>query len=361
MTENLQHSKERKTDLLDKRHQQRLKHLKNIQTIKTSEASEVEGIQYFESVFDEKIREIELNLQNIQPTKCGGDNGNADINLAQDFDKIATSTLELQKYLSNSTFFLSDYKIKMCQRVINELMQKFEEKKTKLIPKKKFGFKKSKVVTAPATITAHLDEKFNLKSNMATKDAVDKGKIDLNKFEWTVSNRTREIITLEDSETNNNDLTLSDMQDCIIKINGHPGSLQISNIKNCILLCGPVSRSIFADNCINCRFAFACQQLRLHTSNSCEIYMYVSCRAIIEDTNRIAVAPYNYKYPQIEEDFSKANLDLTKNNWEDIADFNWLSRDKQSPNWSFLDNDLTITNWEKVCEEFINRKIVSNN
>jgi tubulin-specific chaperone C len=353
--------RERKTELLDKRHQQRLKHLKNVQTLKNSEAATVEGIEYFETMFDTKIREIEFSLLNVQsPSECNGDK--VQLSLAQNFEVISLSVLELQKYLSNSTFFLSDYKIKMCQQLINELLQKVEDKKTKLIPKKKFGFKKLKT---PATINVHMNEKFAWKASNGghhpvTKDLADNpSRIDLNKFEWTVSDRIKEIVTLEPDETNGKDVTLSNLQDCVIKINGHPGSLQISNIKNSLVLCGPVSRSIFADNCANCKFAFACQQLRLHTSQACEIYLYVSCRAIIEDSNRIVVAPFNFKYPGIDDDFNRANLELAKNNWADIADFNWLSRDKQSPNWSFMHNDKAITNWDKACEEFINRKIVA--
>jgi tubulin-specific chaperone C len=358
MDETVPNLRERKTELLDKRNQQRLKHLKNVQTIKNSEAAMAEGIEYFETMFDTKIREIEFSLLNVQAsTECGGNK----VELAQNFDAIGMSVLELQRYLSSSTFFLSDYKIKMCQQMVNELLQRVEDKKAKLIPKKKFGFKKAK---APATINVHVNEKFARKTTNGgllpvTKDSADSPtRIDLNKFEWTVADRTREIVTLEPDETNGKDVTLANLQDCVVKINGHPGSLQISNIKNSLLLCGPVARSVFADNCANCKFAFACQQLRLHTSQGCDIYLYVSCRAIIEDSSRIVVAPYNFKYPGIDEDFSRANLELAKNNWADVADFNWLSRDKQSPNWSFMHNDEAITNWDKTCEEFINRKIV---
>lgn len=119
----------------------------------------------------------------------------------------------------------------------------------------------------------------------------------------------------------------------------------MNNLKHCIVLSGPVGTSIFIENCENCKFLLACQQLRLHSSKRCDIYLHVTSRAIIEDSNCIQFAPYHLFYDQCENDFHKAGLDLNINHWNTIDDFNWLATDKKSPNWDLLDEKNRIVDW----------------
>jgi len=138
----------------------------------------------------------------------------------------------------------------------------------------------------------------------------------------------------------------------LIEIRGHAGSLQISNASNCTFLCGPISRSLFALNCYNCTFVAACQQLRLHSSKECQLWLHVTCRAIIEDCNLIQIGEYNYNYSGIDIDFAKAGLDVKINNYRDIADFNWLSPDQPSPNWTLISEKELSNNWYELKEKF---------
>jgi len=54
-------------------------------------------------------------------------------------------------------------------------------------------------------------------------------------------------------------------------------------------------------------------------------------------------------YARLDEDFHKAGLDLTRNNWSAVDDFNWLAADKQSPNWSVMNEDARIASWSENC------------
>ena len=240
------------------------------------------------------------------------------------------------RYFSSSTIFLSDYKIKSCQNNINQLIIKAEDTKTRLIPKKKFGFSKkaTKVIEKSAPVI--------VATNRTTK-----------MFEWTVAKKTGTIINLLPEETNNQDITLSDLSNCVIEIKGHLGSLQLSNITNCVVMCGPVARSVFIENSVNCKFAFTCQQLRLHSSRNCDIYLHVTSRAIIEDSVDIFVTPNNFSYAEYLDDMLSAGLDANCNNWMNIGDFNWLSSDEPSPNWHVLQDINKIKDWRQFKEEFI--------
>lgn len=294
------------------------------------EKSELEGVDYFDSIFDKKVLEIGNRLDLLEPSSDY-------MKIQEEFTSIAKDLQELQRYFTSSTIFLSDHKIQRCQNIINQLVTKSDDTKARLVPKKKFGFKNKSVVVQPKVETK----------------VVGIDKIAHKEFLWTEAEKRNQLIQLEPEKTNKQDLTLKGMENCVIIIKGHPGSLQMTKMKNCLILCGPVSRSVFADYCENCTFAFTCQQLRLHSSTSCSIFMFVTSRAIIEDCKEIHMAPLcNYSYDGYDYDMKESGLDGSVNNWENIGDFNWLSTDMQSPNWSRIEEQQRITDWEEFTENF---------
>lgn len=294
------------------------------------EKSELEGVDYFESVFDKKVAETGSRLNTLEPSDDS-------VIIQEEFTLIARDLQELQRYFTSSTIFLSDHKIQRSQNIINQLVTKLEETKARLVPKKKFGFKNKSAVVQAKTET---------KVDGVVKEVTRK------EFLWTETKKNHQLIELDGEKSNDQDLTFKEMENCVIIIKGHPGSLQMSKMKNCLVLCGPVARSIFADNCENCTFAFTCQQLRLHSSSSCHIYMLVTSRAIIEDCKEIHFATSTYTYGGYEDDLQQSGLDGSINNWENIGDFNWLSTDVQSPNWSRIDDNQKIEDWSEFTKEF---------
>lgn len=335
-------TRDKLADQLAKRHRERqqqlnVKHQANEQNLAVNES-----FDYFQQTFREHVAAIEESIAKLKP-------GNR-TQLAQDINKICEAIQNLQSYLTASTFFLPNYTIKAYQQTVNELKTRIESAKDKLLTKKKFGFR-SKVESTPKVSN---NDSVDSVPSQSTRPAESSHRID-----WTVQNQKNQEIVLTAAETNDKDITISTVDSCLIIIFGHPGSLQLSALTNCVILCGPIARSLFADNCTNCKFAFGCQQLRLHSSQHCDLYMHVTSRAIIEDCNHINVAPFNYTYDNIDDDFVKAGLDLNKNNWENVADFNWLSTDVKSPNWNPIAIDERITNWIEHSNGF-RHKILSN-
>lgn len=335
-------SREKIADQLEKRHRERLEQVTAKHELNKQNVAVNESLDYFQETFRHHVSSIENGLANLKP--------NTDrIKLTQDVHSIQEDIQNLQNYLTASTFFLSNYTIKTCQTVLNELRGRIEATKDRLLAKKKFNFRsKTEASTSkPTVVDAALTKPVAAPTATAQDD-----------FEWTVQNREHEEITLVPDETNNVDITVSKLDSCLLRISGYPSSLQLSHLTNCVILCGPISRSLFADNCTNCKFVFGCQQLRLHSSHHCDLYMHVTCRAIIEDCNNINVAPYNYNYANLDDDFVKAGLDITKNNWDNVADFNWLSTDMESPNWHQIAPDQRISCWNEHLNEF-RQKILS--
>lgn len=337
MGDQLKSNKEKVTELLEKRHKERQKYNANIHDIRKKNAPESEAVDYFESIFDKKINDLENELNSLQSDEAKS--------LAAVFNQINKNIQDLQKYLSNSTIFLTDYKIKKCQHAINLITMKSDKLKNILVPKKKFGFNKK----SAAPIIQTPDNKL-----IKEKDSKNENIQKQQQFEWTISNECNKMFLLEENAVNNSDITISNLTNCVVQLHGHLDSLHMSCLTNCTILCGPVSRSVFADNCTGCKFTFACQQMRLHSSRSCDIYLHVTCRAIIEDCSDILFAPYNYIYPELNIDFIKAGLDKDVNNWRDIGDFNWLSPDKPSPNWRKMSECKYIWDWTSFLDDIRN-------
>ncbi|XP_031617301.1 tubulin-specific chaperone C [Contarinia nasturtii] len=335
--------KEKIADQLDKRNRERQELVNAKHELQQQNNASNESLDYFQETFRAQVTTIEDALANLKPS-------NDRIKLTQDINNIHEDIQSLQNYLTASTFFLSNYTIKACQSILNDLKARIEVTKDKLLAKKKFNFR-SKVdaaSTSRSTTTVDAAPSKQQPTASTVNDA----------FQWTLQNRQNAEIVLVPDDTNNKDITVSTLDSCLLKIFGHPALLQLSHLTNCVILCGPVSRSIFVDNCTNCKFVFSCQQIRLHTSHHCDLYVHVTGRTIIEDCNNINVAPYNYSYTNIDDDFVKAGLDTTKNNWENVGDFNWLSKDIQSPNWQHIAPEQRISCWTDYLTDF-RQKILS--
>ncbi|XP_064540854.1 tubulin-specific chaperone C [Drosophila montana] len=328
-------------DRLNKRNKDRQNYLDVKLEQRSKECAQNEGVDYFAQSFGQRAYDIEQRIGAMQL-----DSGDAPLpDLSKLFADLTLQIQELQRYLTDSTMFLSDYKIKSCQNALNSLTSACDEARQRLMPKKKFGFsgKKSAV-------------KHKLPLDLCKVDAPEKTPKtggSSSAFTWTISNQRNAHIVLRAEQVNGQDITISNVHKCLVELQGHAGSVQVSNASQCTLLCGPVARSFFAEQLERCTVAIACQQLRLHSSQATRIYLHVTCRAIIEDCREIEIDVYNYDYAELEADYEQSGLNKSQNNYTDVADFNWLSPDVHSPNWTLL-KDHAAPNWSAVRRDFLN-------
>jgi len=159
--------------------------------------------------------------------------------------------------------------------------------------------------------------------------------------------RDNELLVLPTTDVEKKDVVLSSLTGCRVIIKGSPSTVHITAIRDCVILCGPTSGSMFVDDCQKSVVVVACHQLRVHRTSSTSFYLHVTSRAIIEDCSSVQFAPYNWMYTHLDEDFSKAGLDQMRNNWNAVDDFNWLAADKHSPNWSVMDKDARVSSWSE--------------
>lgn len=337
---------------LNERHRERQQQRDLVHAERAQRSDVRENLDYFLQTFGQQASDITSDIAGLSAAEnIDSADGETKQSLAIRCDRIAKSVQQLQTYLSASTLFLPDSVVKRNTSTIAELTGQLDAVKARLLPKKKFGFRSAKTAVASAAKPTDVATDSNGSSAASNGAAIVAANVGV-AFDWTCKDRHGEEILLEDEQINGKDITMCNLSACLVRIVGHAGSLQLSNVSDCLILCGPVARSVFVVNCVRSRLAFGCQQFRLHTSHDCQIYMHVTCRAIVEDCKAIEVAPNTFTYAGIEVDFAKTALDVDKNNWRDVADFNWLAVDRQSPNWSEMPEEKWEHDWNLRVAEF---------
>lgn len=289
-----------------------------------------ENEEYFSGAFKIKSEYIEDLLSQIPTLET--------INLPSHFDNIKREVNELQKHVVTSSFFLKEFNMRKYLGIVQNLQTKCYELEDSYVPRKKFGFTRKKLPKS------HIE-----KQNFAD-DTDGAGKTDSNKWNeklFGFDSKENAVLMLENDELYQRDVALRNLRNCTIGLKGVMGTLHMTNLDNCIILTGPVTSSVFVEKCTNCKIVTACQQLRMHTSSRCDIYLHVTSKGIVEDCVEIRTAPYNLHYNDLEKHFNMSSLDKNTNNWDLLDDFNWLAPDVPSPNWSVLDASQRISNWSE--------------
>ncbi|XP_014669483.1 PREDICTED: tubulin-specific chaperone C-like [Priapulus caudatus] len=319
------------TEKLYQRDTERLAEVDRKKSERLDHRSEKESASYFSATFANERAIIEKKLEDTNTVPNS--------QLIDHFDSLLLSWQNLQRFVSHSTLFLSSYEVRSSMEILNSLQKKIKMKRDSAIPKKKFAFKGQK----------KFDTSGNIKPAELVEGQLKKTSIQDTAFQAMdcgFSDRIGETLHVDNSEIFEKDVSLSRLKDCIMKLHGSPNTLHIDKLQGCKVFTGPVFTSVFIDSCKDCTFVIACQQLRMHTTSDCDIYLHVTSRAIVEDSKGLRIAPYNYRYDGLDEDYKKSRLNRETNNWDDLDDFNWLASDKHSPNWSVLSDEQRVKTWE---------------
>lgn len=263
--------------------------------------------------------------------------------LLEKYDEVSKRTETLRLYFTENTSYIPAYEVRKAQEELNKLSKFSQERRDVLFPKKKFGFKsKAKIVKLDSAI-----DKANivssLKEDQKSKAQTSDQNFNLENFEKSSNScvikdlENRQDVVKLGSDINGKDIAIVNVKNCVLQLRGNPSVVHAYNLENCTILCGPVTGSVFITKCTNAQIVVACHQLRIHETRMTQFYINVVSRAIIENCKTVSFAPYAWEYPLISKDYSQSSIEMEKVNWEAVDDFNWLSQETKSPNWSFLD------------------------
>lgn len=266
---------------------------------------------------------LRASLANVQL----GESDNADT-VQEQLDRLVVSYDNLKAKANDSVKILPAYHARSVQEDLKMLWTEIETKKDAVKPRKKFAFSKPKAA--------------QIKSAQPAKDEVDRS-IDrttttlLTHLDVTgICDRHDESICLEGDEVNAKDLRLTNLSTCDVKVIGSASTVFIKSLRDCTVSIGPVKTSVMVDDCVNCKFNLCGQQLRIHTSTHCDFYVLAASKPIIEDCSNVRFGKYNFVYENVGSDLAKCSLDERTSFWNEVVDFNWLSVETPSPNWSTI-------------------------
>lgn len=314
---------------LCRRDAQRLEKLQKAHKAREEVDASNENEDFFSGSFKIKSEYIEDMLTQIPTLESNI--------LPSHFDNIKKEVNELQKYVITSSFFLKEFNMRKYLGIVQNLQTQCYELEDRYVPRKKFGFSKKKLPKSENQKQHSMDE--NDGNNQKETNKWDEKLFGFDSQEG-------KILLIENEELFQRDVALRNLKNCTIGLKGVMGTLHMTNLENCVVLSGPVTSSVFMEKCTNCKIITACQQLRMHTSSRCDIYLHVTSKGIVEDCTEIRTAPYNLYYEDLEKHFNASSLNKNVNNWDQLDDFNWLAPDIPSPNWSVLQIEQRVKSWD---------------
>ena len=143
---------------------------------------------------------------------------------------------------------------------------------------------------------------------------------------------------------NNQVFNMEHLVDCNVYILDVSETIYVDNCVGCNFYVAPVRGSFFMRESQNSTCSVACRQLRVKNCTSFTFYLYCPSNPHIESSFDMIFAPYNFSYPQQDQDFKKAGLDPNDNKWCKVFDHS------SSTGVHF---SLLPTNQFKKCEKAI--------
>lgn len=287
-----------------------------------------ESTKSFLTLFTNSKQAIESSLTQIQ--QISDTNPNQD--LKPDLEKISSSITNLEKLVSENSYFLPAYEVRSSLKTISDLKQTLDSVTSKVKPRKKFSFKNkpAKKIETPEIITEPMYKNVpEQQSSYNVKDSPGFRSIE------------NEVLVKEFDGSQVGEYVLSDLTNCEVRLKGCVRTLFINRLQNCKIYVGPVLGSILIEEVEGCLFVVASHQIRIHHAKTSDFYLRCRSRPIIEQSFGVRFAPYCLFYSGIECDLKDSNLDDDTGNWANVDDFQWL-RAVQSPNWSILPESQRI-------------------
>lgn len=296
-----------------------------------------ESTQSFLSQFSQSKLSIEAQISQIRVQ--------SDPARKADLEAFSLEISALEKLVAEYSYLLPPYEVRNSLTTISHLRQTLDDVSAAVAPKKKFSFKnKSSKKTEAAALDQKSEVVCELENNKINEGLGKLGFRDLSAAPGFRNMDKEELMKEFDRgelDARNGEFTLSNLRDCEVKLKGCLRALFVDNVVNCKVYVGAVMGSVLIEGAEGCVFVLASHQIRIHNAKTCDFYLRVRSRPIIEDSSGVRFAPYCLNYQGMEEDLAEANLGEETGNWAKVDDFRWL-RAVQSPNWSILPEDDRI-------------------
>lgn len=190
-------------------------------------SSETETTSYFDSTFRTSIADIKSDLDNVKEVPKSG--------VTQFFDDLSLKLATAQKFLTDSSIFISSHDLKQNQSVIQALKSDIAKSRDSYIPKKKFAFKnKQKKATAKDEV-----------AKPEPAPSASPVSYDVAANEYRMVNKDNEVIKIGAGDVEDKDVVVQNFTGCNLSISGVPSAMHITNVHRSTITCGPCARLVY--------------------------------------------------------------------------------------------------------------------
>jgi hypothetical protein len=306
---------------------------------KESEKFTIAEIRQYYAETLAKIKEIDTMLEKLESEASTKTEKEKKVTLEEISSKIK---LYREDFYNVMEFLPGHDKLQYSKNYEDEL-EKVNNLRNKLFPKKKFAFSKA-----------------NKKQLEANKEKIQKEK----EKEKEKEQKVEELVEKELKETLETDLVIKDLKDCNKKyskeeIKGKNNILMeninkcdiyllfdfkacyINNCSNCNIYLGSISGGTHITNCTESKIYLMTHQLRIHQTTKTHFYVLINSNPIIEHSKENVFHPLKIKYDEFENNLKISGINVNNNNWDKVQDFQWLKKDK-SPNFETDDSNEMV-------------------
>lgn len=238
-------------------------------------------------------------------------------------DEARKAVKDIENYICNNSAIVPPYFLKLAQDEVRQLEAFIHQP---------VGFKFKKKTDSP---------KKESEEKAPTKDDPSPSEVEPESSDAAPSfgfkSKSDETLILSNDQVDGKDISLVDLKKCSIEIKGCANSVYIKNLVSCEVKIGLASRAILMADCTDCQFVLICQQLRIDSSNDCTFELYISSRAMLENSKNLSFRCLRWTFDGMEELLKRVNFQADNNNWKQIDDFDWLSKDTKSKNFKLLE------------------------
>jgi len=311
---------------------------------KNQDANPEEDVHTFFQNFNDKLSGLRATLASIEQQ------GASPEQLETQLNDLREETQAVKEFVNAGCVYLPPFDQRSMQQKMTRFEQDLAAIQSRLVPRKKFGFKR-KEKKKPATASVAAAEAASRHSDAgivaAEADEVAAScrakSVKVHDPERSLVDCTGETIVVERSRLAGGDFFIAQCKDCKIFLQGSMGALRMEQVQHCTIVTGPITGGCHIEGAEDSSFYLVTHQLRLHDSFRCDFYTHIRSNPIIEDCTGLRFAPYAEEYDGLQTDLEETELTVERCGelWCNVQDFKWLKQ-HQSPNWCILPEDQRV-------------------
>ena len=155
-----------------------------------------------------------------------------------------------------------------------------------------------------------------------------------NRKDFIFSHKSGETLLKSPGQIRGYDFAIENLKNCIVYLLDRSAQITVDECENCKFYVGPVEGSIFFRDCADCSVSVCCQQLRTKNCHRVVFNAMVTSDPTIEYSDQLQFGPFNFAYPNLDQQLSEAQLAIEDNHWSQIFDFN---KEENVQHWSLQD------------------------